>query len=346
MIGVFTAFTLSQAGMVRYWRRTRGAGWKRSAAINAARRHSRPASCSWSSCSTKFTQGAWLVIVAIPLLVLMFLGINRHYRRTSRRLRAGAAAIRASAAPRSTTLIAVDAIDDAAERAVWYAREIAGASFRAIHVPGRGTDAAIELRWRHWIGDRPRLELLPSDEGRIESLLEFVWSVPRGEADFVNVVVPELFHRRVTARGVPRPMSFQLKLRLLKEPGVVITDVPIVEGEPPVAERAVGRVLVSGVHGASLRAITYADNSRDRGCARRLFRLRCRRGPPHPAGLGAVRGRAPARRDRGAVSRPRRPATGISPGDHDGRHDCASSSCPSSSSTAGAGSFTTSERST
>jgi hypothetical protein len=156
-------------------------------------------------------------------------------------------------------MVAVNAIDDATERAVWYAREIAGADFRAIHVPGRGTDVAIKPRWLHWIGDGPRLELLSSDEGRVESLLEFVWSVPRSEADFVNVVVPELFHRRSLLEVAFRPMSFQLKVRLLKEPGVVITDVPIVEGEPPVAERAVGRVLVSGVHGASLRAIAYAQ---------------------------------------------------------------------------------------
>ena len=153
--------------------------------------------------STKFTQGAWLVTVAIPVLVLMFLGINRHYRRTSRRLRAGAAAVTASAPPRSrTTVIAVDAIDDSTERAVWYAQEIAGCDFHAVHVPGhvdrrrRSTRIGVSGS-----GDRPPLELLPANEGRVESLLEYVWSVPRSEADFVNVVVPELFHKRVALRG-------------------------------------------------------------------------------------------------------------------------------------------------
>ena len=63
-------------------------------------------------------------------------------------------------------------------------------------MPGRGTDVAIRPRWLHWIGDDgPRLELLESGEGRVESLLEYVWSVPRSDADFVNVVVPEQFHR-------------------------------------------------------------------------------------------------------------------------------------------------------
>jgi amino acid transporter len=258
VIGVFTAFTLSQAGMVRYWRRQGGRRWKRSAAVNAVGATATGVVLV-IVILTKFTQGAWLVIVAIPVLVAAFLGIHRHYRRTSRRLRAGAAAMIASATPSATTLIAVDAIDEATERAVWYAREIAGSGFRPVHVPGRGTDQAIHARWLRWVGGHPRLELIPDREGRVETLLELVWSVPRHETDFVNVVVPEQFRRRSLLEALRRTSSLQLKLRLLKEPGVVITDVPLVEGEPPVAKRALGRVLVSGVHGASLRAIAYAQ---------------------------------------------------------------------------------------
>ena len=157
VLGVFTAFTLSQVGMVRYWRRMRTAGWKRSAALNALGAATTGVVLV-VVVATKFMQGAWLVTVAIPLLVLLFLGIHRHYRRTSRRLRAGAAAVTASATPRATTVVAVTAIDDATERAVWYAREVTGAGFHAVHVPGRGTDVAIRPRWLHWIGDDgPRL---------------------------------------------------------------------------------------------------------------------------------------------------------------------------------------------
>jgi len=259
VIGVFTAFTLSQAGMVRYWNRKRGPGWKRSAAVNGVGAAATGV-VTVIVVLTKFTQGAWLVIVAIPLLVLMFLGIHRHYRRFARRLRAGAAAIKASTTPMSTTLIAVDAIDDATERAVWYARQIASDRFKPIHVPGRGTDSAIHPRWLKWIdGGRPRLELIPASEGRVESVLEYVWSVPRHETDFVNVVVPETFRKRSLLEAFRKTTTFQLKVRLLKEPGIVITDVPVVAGEAPIGTRAFARVLVSGVHGASLRAIAYAQ---------------------------------------------------------------------------------------
>ncbi len=261
VIGVFTAFTLSQAGMVRLLEPRRAAAGGREAPPSTPSGATATGVVMVIVILTKFTQGAWLVIVAIPLLVLAFLGIHRHYRRTGRRLRAGAAAVTASTLPTSTTVIAVDAIDDATERAVWYAREIAGSRFRAVHVPGRGTDRAIHPRWLQWIGlgNGPRLELIPSQEGRVESLLEFVWSVPRHEADFVNIVVPESFRTPSLLEALRKSTPFQLKLRLLKEPGVVITDVPVVDGEPAVGERAVGRVLVSGVHGASLRAIAYAE---------------------------------------------------------------------------------------
>ena len=70
----------------------------------------------------------------------------------------------------------------------------------------------------------------------------------------------------------------------------MITDVPLVEGERPVAERAVGSVLVSGVHGASLRAIAYARDARARRRARRLLRVRRRRGPPDAAATGSAIG--------------------------------------------------------
>ena len=88
VVGVFTAFTLSQAGMVRYWRRTRDPGWRRSAAVNAVGALT-TGLVTLIVIDTKFLEGAWAVIVAIPLMVFGFTRIRRHYRRVSRRLHAG-----------------------------------------------------------------------------------------------------------------------------------------------------------------------------------------------------------------------------------------------------------------
>jgi amino acid transporter len=257
VIGVFTAFTLSQAGMVRHWLRVRTAYWRRSMLLNGVGATATGVVgviVVW----TKFTQGAWLVIVAIPLLVALFMGINRHYRKIARRLRAAAEAVASAPPARTTTVVNIRAIDAATERAVWFARSACG-PFHAVHVPVRGDDVSgVNANWHRSYGNERFLERLPAAEGAVEAVLEYVWGFPRGESDFVNVVVPELFHRPSLFEALRNRTAFSLKLRLLQEPGVVVTDVPLVEGEPAVGSRVVGAILVSGVHGASLRAINYA----------------------------------------------------------------------------------------
>lgn len=261
VIGVFTAFTLSQAGMVRYWRRTRDLGWRHKIVVNAVGA-SATGVVTLVVVYTKFAEGAWLVIVAIPLLVLSFLGINRHYRRFARRLRAGVRAVEVARPPTNEVLLAVDAIDVATEGALWYAREISpDERIRALHVPGHHTDTGIRARWFDFAATDPHLEVLPAEEGRMQALLEEVWRLPRGESDFVTVVVPEQF-RRASLLSAAGRTSFRLKLRLLSEPGVVVTDVPAVsdlrrpEGWTP--KRLAVRVLVANVHAGSLRALAYA----------------------------------------------------------------------------------------
>ena len=256
VIGVFTAFTLSQAGMVRYWRRVRGPGWRYRALVNGVGATATGVVAA-IVIVTKFAAGAWLVIVAIPLLVLAFYGIRRHYRGIARRLHAGADAVVAAPPPRNSTLLLVESIDEATGDALWFAEKTGG--FRAIHVPARGTDPGIKPRWFRFSNERSHLEVLDGSLGVTEAVLEQVWRLPRGESSFVTVVLPELFRRPSLLEVFKHPRALLLKLRLLAEPGVVVADVPALAGAdeaPP--ERAVVRVLVSGVNASSMRAVNYA----------------------------------------------------------------------------------------
>jgi amino acid transporter len=261
VIGVFTAFTLSQAGMVRYWWRGRDRGWRHRILINAVGA-SATGLVTVVVILTKFTEGAWLVIVAIPLLVVAFLGIQRHYRRFARRLRAGMGAVRAARPPTNDVLLAVESIDVATEGALWYARRIAPQGrLRALLVPSSHTDSGIRARWWDFAREEPRLEVPSCDEGRMHAVLEEVWRLPRGESDFVTLVVPEQFTKPSLLAAVRRT-SFRLKLRLLSEPGIVVTDVPAVSASPRPEGRTpkqlVVRVLLADIHAGSLRAINYA----------------------------------------------------------------------------------------
>jgi amino acid transporter len=258
VVGVFTAFTLSQAGMVRYWIRTHGDGWHWRAPINGI-----GAVATFIVMVvvviTKFTEGAWIVIVAIPLMILAFYGIRRHYARVARRLEAGAAAVAAAPPGKNTTLVVVESLDPALDQAVRFAGQISPGGFRALHVPRPGSDPGLRPRWFKLAGGASNLEVLDPKLGLAEAVLDQVWRLPRGESEFVTVVVPELFDSESLVEQAFKPHALALKFRLLSEPGVVLADVPAVRGRVTApSERLVVRVLVSGVNAASMRAVNYA----------------------------------------------------------------------------------------
>ena len=259
VIGVFTAFTVSQTGMVRYWLRREQPGWRWRAAINGAGAVATGV-VAIVVIESKFTQGAWAVMVAIPLLVLGFYGIRRHYGKVARRLRAGVSAVAAAPPATNRVVLYVESYDAALEEAVWYARRIAGDDFDAIHVPGRHSDPGILPRFRQLTGMQPDLEIVTPEDGRIEAIIEYLWALPRGESSFVTMVVPELFRHRSLARALRRP-EFSVKLRLLRQPGVVVTDVSLLapDGAFTLPRRSACRILVSGAHAASMRAANYAS---------------------------------------------------------------------------------------
>jgi amino acid transporter len=261
VIGVFTAFTLAQAGMVRYWRRTREAGWRWRAAMSAlgsATTGVVAVIVIW----TKFIDGAWMVMIAIPVLIVGFYAVHRHYRAIGRRLSAKANAVLARPEPRNTVVLYVERLDAATREAFWYASAISNGSFRAIHVPTADTDPGIRPRFFNWSQGKPHLEVLPSANGRVDTVLEYIWSFPVGEGDFVTVVIPELFRTPSLVSAFLHRSTFSLKLDLLKEPGVVVTSVPKIANprdrdwtEP---RRAACVVPVSTLNAASLRALLYA----------------------------------------------------------------------------------------
>jgi amino acid transporter len=259
VIGVFTAFTISQTGMVRHWLRKEEPGWRWRAAINGTGAVA-TALVAVLVVESKFREGAWAVMVAIPLLVLSFYGIRKHYRKVARRLRAGVAAVTAAPLALNHVVVDVEAFDDALQEAVWYARQVGDGRFEAIHVAGKHSDPGLRPRWRQFTEMHPDLEILTPENGRTDAVIEYLWALPRGESRFVTVVVPELF-RSPSLVDAARRSEFSLKLRLLREPGVVITNVPVLarsqEHHPP--KRLACRILVSGGHAASLRAARYAE---------------------------------------------------------------------------------------
>src|SRR5438067_7862267 len=123
------------------------------------------------------------------------------------------------------------------------------------------SDPGIRARFRQLTDYRHDLELVEPEDGRVEAVIEYLWALPRGESTFVTTIVPELFERRSLVAALARRTELSLKLHLLTEPGVAVTDVPVLarrmnDWRPP--QRAVCRILVSGAHAATMRAVNYA----------------------------------------------------------------------------------------
>src|SRR5439155_8725620 len=144
---------------------------------------------------------------------------------------------------RNRVLIYAEAVDVAAEGAVWYARRISGGSFRALHVPGKNTDTGIHARWFDLTGGEPRLEVLAPGADATKAVLDAVAALRDGPDDIVTVVLPEQFRKRSLMAAAQRA-QFRLKLRLLVEPGVVVADVPTVTSERRPEGKVPGRLHV------------------------------------------------------------------------------------------------------
>ena len=160
-------------------------------------------------------------------------------------------------------LIFAEALDVAAEGAVWYARRIGGGTFEAVHVPSKSTDTGIHARWFDYTGGEPRLDVWPPGSDPTQVVLEKVAALRGDREDIVvTVVLPEQFSKRSLLAAAQRA-QFRLKLRLLTEPGVVVADVPAVTSERRpvghVPDRLIQWVLAGEPDVRTLRAIEYAQ---------------------------------------------------------------------------------------
>lgn len=164
-------------------------------------------------------------------------------------------------AVRNRVLIYLEALDVAAEGAVWYAGRIGGGELTALHVAGPNTDTGIPARWFDFTGGLHKLDVRPAGTDTTKAVLGEIARL-RAEADgIVTVVLPEQFSKRSLIAAAQRA-QFRLKLRLLVEPGVVVADVPAVTSERRpegrVPDRLIVRVLAGDLDDTTRGAVAYA----------------------------------------------------------------------------------------
>jgi len=225
-LGVFVAFTLSQSGMVRRWWHRREPGWRRGLAINGLGAVTTGVIVLVVAAS-KFTSGAWLVMILVPLLVGLMWAIRVHYRR-----------MELAVAPRSTARVGVAArpplvivpiarLDQPTLDAVAFARSIAPDAL-AVHITN-DAEAAAELR-RRWLalGGGAELVIVESPyRALIKPLIRYLDALQGQDPDRrLLVVLSEVVPRHWWDNLLHNQTALRLKLRLFFRPNTIVADVP------------------------------------------------------------------------------------------------------------------------
>ena len=197
-VGVFTSFTLSQAGMVVRWYRLKSAGWQLSALLNGIGALATLLVLS-VIVLTKFIAGAWVVVVAIPLLVWIFLSINSHYKYVAERLSIQDLAPRGYI-PRPRTeqvshpaIVIVGHLNRGTVEALEYARSIAD-EIIAVHVDIGSTDREkLNRRWQELESDI-HLEIIDSPfRSLIEPIVDFITKYEQQHPDVLSTIIIPAF---------------------------------------------------------------------------------------------------------------------------------------------------------
>ena len=224
MIGVFVSFTLSQAGMVLHWRRLKGRGWRTSAAINGFGALVTGVVLVIVSL-TKGPEGAWIIILLIPCLVMMFRATRRHYDHVAAQLSVPDSAPE----PRrhNAVLVPISGVHQAVLGAVGYARSLAE-DVRAVYVDvDPAATEQIRSQWTRWGGGTRLVTLDSPFRSLMEPLLEYIEAVQREDpAGYVTVVLPEFIPARWWHHLLHNQRALLIKGALLFRSRVVVTSVP------------------------------------------------------------------------------------------------------------------------
>ncbi len=223
-VGVFVSFTLSQGSMVRRWMRVRDPGWWWRMALNGVGALV-TGIVMLTIAVTKFSHGAWIVVLLIPTLVAMFLVVHRHYDEVARQL-----SLDDYSPPlpmTNTVLVLVGDLHRGVVHALQYAQTLSP-SAKALYVetdPER--TRRLEERWGKWGQGLPLIVLTSPYRSLLGPLLEYIDQLQRhGSNHVVTIVLPEFIPARWWQQILHNQTALLIKGTFLFRKNVIVTDVP------------------------------------------------------------------------------------------------------------------------
>jgi hypothetical protein len=229
-VGVFICFTLSQTGMVLHWRRERGSGWVWRAIVNGAGAILTAVVFAVVA-SVKFTDGAWMVLLFIPILIAMMVFVSRQYSASSRALEMRTGAAIPQPHRHNRVIIPIPGVNRAVVQALNVARSIT-TDIRAVYISGdRERGELVKERWDQAVPDVPLVLVESPYRALIAPLVAYLdvidssWPSDQEEPiDFI--LIPEYVARSWWERLLYNQASKQLRATLLGRPHTVVVNVP------------------------------------------------------------------------------------------------------------------------
>jgi amino acid transporter len=229
-VGVFIDFTISQAGMVRHWQRVKGPGWRRRQAINAFGATA-TGTVAIVVTSVKFADGAWLVLMLIPILVALMLFIRRQYDAQADELEVREEIVIEGPKREQRVVVPVNGINRAVIQAVNFARTISN-DIRAVYVTEDGDEGEkLRERWEHQLPGVPLVIVESPYRALIGPIVAYLdvldkaWP-PDKPSPITIVVLPEYVARHWWDRLLYNQAARRLKSALVGREHTVIADVP------------------------------------------------------------------------------------------------------------------------
>jgi hypothetical protein len=222
-IGVFIGFTISQSGLVRHWYRRRSPRWMLRAALNGTGAVL-TATAAAVFVATKFTSGAWVVVLTVPALLLLFSRIQNYYQAVGLELDLGRLPPRPLPA-KSLVIVPVGSISKLTEHALHAALSL-GDDVIAVSVhPEAGQSAAFRTEWDQW-NPGVRLDTLNSPHrSLVHPIVDYVRQAQQGNRQ-VAVLIPEIQPRRWRYRILQNQRGLLLATVLRTSTDVVICTIP------------------------------------------------------------------------------------------------------------------------
>ena len=224
MIGVFLSFTLSQGGMVGHWWKWRGPGWRTSAAISGLGGLVTGVVLVVVAI-TKAHEGAWIIMLLIPLLVVFFRTTRTHYADVAAQLTM--AGWHPEACRRNTVIVLISGLQRAVVRALDYAKTLS-TDVRAVYIDvDPASTEQLRRDWDKWSGGVPLIVLASPYRSLMEPLLEYLEELDaKRPDDYVTVVLPEFVPARWWHHLFHNQRALLIKGALLFKPNTIVTSVP------------------------------------------------------------------------------------------------------------------------